>query len=271
MQAVAHLDLLQKLMLDGVDLLQRNDLYDSLEVFNRCLAIRPAYTPALALKSVVLSELQQIEAARCLVDFERFVRRYRPGPPVEFKSLTEFNNRLVDSVVGHESLSERKFTLMPSGRTTENLLPNSNEVVCGLENMIRRAVRVYMRIQRALPPHAFLPSRIPSTMWLTIWGNVLESNEQLGSHYHPNSWLSGVYYAQVPEEIPVKEERSSGAIEFGRPNTDLNCTSAPEVMTIVPEEGMMLLFPSYIFHGTIPFQAPKQRISLAFELAFPDR
>ena len=40
----------------------------------------------------------------------------------------------------------------------------------------------------------------------------------------------------------------------------------PELTTFRPEPGMMLLFPSYFFHRTLPFQSHETRISIAFDV-----
>jgi len=34
-----------------------------------------------------------------------------------------------------------------------------------------------------------------------------------------------------------------------------------------PEEGVLLLFPSYLFHRTLPFAGEGERISISFDLA----
>ncbi|MCW5581951.1 MAG: hypothetical protein KIS72_11480 [Luteimonas sp.] len=36
--------------------------------------------------------------------------------------------------------------------------------------------------------------------------------------------------------------------------------------TIRPEEGTMLLFPSYFYHRTLPFEDESPRISIAFDV-----
>ncbi len=33
-----------------------------------------------------------------------------------------------------------------------------------------------------------------------------------------------------------------------------------------PEEGLMMVFPSYFYHRTIPFEAAEHRISIAFDV-----
>ncbi len=36
--------------------------------------------------------------------------------------------------------------------------------------------------------------------------------------------------------------------------------------TFQPEEGLMLLFPSYFYHRTVPFEAAEERISISFDV-----
>ena len=45
----------------------------------------------------------------------------------------------------------------------------------------------------------------------------------------------------------------------------LVCSFQPNVETIRPEEGMLVLFPSYFYHRTIPFESAQQRICIAFD------
>ena len=38
--------------------------------------------------------------------------------------------------------------------------------------------------------------------------------------------------------------------------------------TVAPAEGTMVLFPSYLWHNTIPFESEHERISISFDV-FP--
>ena len=84
-------------------------------------------------------------------------------------------------------------------------------------------------------------------------------------HIHASGWLSGVYYAQLPDSAPGGDDHA-GWIEFGRPGYDLPATGA-QVRAIAPEVGRLLFFPSYFFHRTIPFRGDRPRVSVAFDLA----
>jgi len=59
----------------------------------------------------------------------------------------------------------------------------------------------------------------------------------------------------------------SGWIEFGLPDPELGCKAEPFLRQVRPEAGSIVLFPSYFYHRTLPFDAPGQRISIAFDLA----
>jgi hypothetical protein len=86
-------------------------------------------------------------------------------------------------------------------------------------------------------------------------------------HIHPAGWLSGVYYLQVLEASP--ERPQEGWIEFGRPDPALAGSTDSTTRLVRPEAGTMVLFPSYFYHCTLPFEIPGPRISIAFDV-MPD-
>jgi hypothetical protein len=84
------------------------------------------------------------------------------------------------------------------------------------------------------------------------------------SHTHAGSVLSGVYYPYIPSN--VNDEGPAGHIEFGRP--DINFSGPPPpIRMIQPKTGLLLLFPSYLFHRILPGDFPEERFSIAFDLS----
>jgi len=102
---------------------------------------------------------------------------------------------------------------------------------------------------------------------------VLEHKENHWSqpHSHPNSALSGVLYLDVPE--------NSGNIKFHKPDNyhnQLNTDTLSFVFheydiqnsdtwTIVPEDGVLLLFPSHIRHSVGVNSSGKTRWCVSFD------
>jgi uncharacterized protein (TIGR02466 family) len=89
---------------------------------------------------------------------------------------------------------------------------------------------------------------------------VLDSGGYQDPHNHPSGVLSGVYYVQVPGT------GEAGAIEFGRPAPKFSAPSIPKLKVIRPQAGLVVLFPSFYWHRTIPFESDSKRISIAFDL-----
>ena len=46
----------------------------------------------------------------------------------------------------------------------------------------------------------------------------------------------------------------------------LHWTVEPDTRAFQPAPGLMVLFPSYMFHETIPFESSETRISIAFDI-----
>ena len=115
------------------------------------------------------------------------------------------------------------------------------------------------------PAHPFAAQR-PARWRLSAWAVVMEGQGYQAPHIHPQAWLSGVYYASVPPDMAASDTEQAGWIEFGEPLPDYRFTAKPELRLIRPEEGLMLLFPSYFFHRTLPFSAGGTRISIAFDV-----
>jgi hypothetical protein len=98
-----------------------------------------------------------------------------------------------------------------------------------------------------------------------MWCVVLQSGGHQIPHIHPEAWLSGVYYPQVPEAIRTGAG-PEGWLEFGYAERPFPSLLEPRIVRIRPAEGLLVMFPSYFYHRTVPFEADGTRISVAFDL-----
>jgi hypothetical protein len=82
------------------------------------------------------------------------------------------------------------------------------------------------------------------------------------NHIHPEGWISSAYYVSVPTETH-DENLKSGWLKFGEPRfTAPGC--GPEHF-IKPLAGRLVLFPSYLWHGTNAIHGSEPRVSVAFD------
>lgn len=104
------------------------------------------------------------------------------------------------------------------------------------------------------------------------WGINMREGDLNMQHVHPDAKVSGVYYVRIPKgQGGGSQAKPGGAIMFcdPRPRAHMN-QIANQITEIViqPEEGMMILFPSYYEHAVIPFRGGGVRTCIAFNADF---
>jgi len=108
--------------------------------------------------------------------------------------------------------------------------------------------------------------RSPPRNWtLRLWGTVLQRDGRQTPHIHPLGWMSGVYYAKVPNDV-VGDPGENGWLEFGPPPPKYASIHPRTTRTIEPALGKLVLFPSYFYHSTKALQSDDERVSLAFDV-----
>jgi tetratricopeptide (TPR) repeat protein len=88
------------------------------------------------------------------------------------------------------------------------------------------------------------------------------------SHVHPRGWISSACYIQLPESMTATHT-GEGILSFGAPGM-LTAPSLDAQLSVRPVPGQLVLFPSYFWHGTLPFQSEQPRLTVAFDVV-PDR
>jgi hypothetical protein len=86
-------------------------------------------------------------------------------------------------------------------------------------------------------------------------------------HIHADGWLSGVYYVEVPAVVRDPAGRA-GWLQVGGSRRDIRLTREPITRAVQPEPGLLVTFPSHLWHDTIPLpeQNAERRLCLAFDL-----
>lgn len=113
------------------------------------------------------------------------------------------------------------------------------------------------------PGHPFLRRKAPRLGFSGSWSVRLAAGGHHVSHVHPNGWMSSAYYARMPASDDQARHKHEGWIQFGVPPDHLGLDLSPRRI-VEPEPGMLVLFPSYVWHGTIPFRRG-DRLTAAFD------
>ena len=235
----------------------------AIEVFDQCIASNGRDFHALAYKAHALRDAGDFVNAGRLLDYDTFVKRYEMPVPDCFEDLEQMNLALAKHVSRHPSLQANVRSTVKGDHTAE-LLAAPWGPMAEMETVINRAVGWYCSQLPDMPDHPVIQSR-PVAWRLTAWGVVLKNKGHERSHIHPNGWLSGVFYVQLPDVVSNPASAPQGWLEFGRPTTDLRMRAAPETRTYQPQYGSIILFPSYFYPGTVPFTSKEKRICISFD------
>jgi tetratricopeptide (TPR) repeat protein len=238
-----------------------------LEAVNRALPHYPGNTLLIGIKSVACSELGKSDEVAELVDFDRLIEVKEFSAPDGYPDLKSFNDALCAHCLAHPSLAyEPDGVSTIKGYQTANFMWDEDRgPIAPLLEMIDEGVRDYQETHPIDQSHPFLAQR-PKNWDFFIWGTVLDAQGHQGSHIHPHGWLSGVYYPRIPDVISADSETQPGWIEFGRAAPYPNAKAENVLRTYQPQEGRVVLFPSYFYHNTVPFESSDQRFSIAFDI-----
>jgi tetratricopeptide (TPR) repeat protein len=237
---------------------------DAIAVFDACMDSNGREFHSLAYKAHAFDDAGQHDNARDLLDFDRFVKTYAFEPPKGYDTLTAFNDALARHIKTHPTLQGGVMST-ENGKHTGELLRAPKGPMGAMEARIDEAIRWYIDNLPDDPDHPAV-KWAPSEWKLTSWGVVMHNKGHERAHIHPNGWLSGVFYLSLPDVLNDPDRQPEGWLEFGRPTADLHVKSELTVRHYKPEYGQMFLFPSYFYHGTIPFKSEQRRICVSFDV-----
>ena len=113
------------------------------------------------------------------------------------------------------------------------------------------------------PAHPFLSRRSKELRVVGSWSVRLQGGGHHVSHFHQEGWMSSAYYARLPPVAAEQWAAHQGWIQFGVPPAEFNLDLAPRRI-VEPAAGRLVLFPSYMLHGTVPFDQG-DRLTAAFD------
>jgi uncharacterized protein (TIGR02466 family) len=99
------------------------------------------------------------------------------------------------------------------------------------------------------------------------WSVKLGAGGRHADHVHPRAWISSALYVETPPQVNAGGKE--GWLRFGAAQIGA-AFSLPAEHWVQPEAGSLVLFPSFLWHGTEPFTGAGERLTVAFDLE-PDR
>lgn len=200
---------------------------------------------------------------RRLHDYPRLVQVFRPAPPSGFADIRQFNAALADSLAAWHRSSERPLDQSIRGGTqTDRNLPLEDPSVAAFFSMLDASIRQYIASLDADGAHPTDRRKSGGYRIAGSWSVQLRPGGFHVNHVHPAGWVSSAYYIEIPD-IPGSSSKA-GWLKFGEPGFPAPGCGADHFVR--PEPGMLVLFPSFMWHGTVPFDGGKRRLTAAFDV-----
>lgn len=153
-------------------------------------------------------------------------------------------------------------TLRGGTQTTDDLFARDLPDVTMVRAMIETDIRRYIAALPDDPDHPFLGRKSRDFAFAGSWSVRLRRSGFHENHIHPEGWISAAYYVSLPDAV---EDGQQGWLKFGE--TGLRLGTRERITQLVrPEPGLLVLFPSYLYHGTIPFEDHRHRTTIAFDV-----
>ena len=209
--------------------------------------------------------LQEDERDEDLNRYDSLIKVFDLKAPDGFSSMEDFNAELglyLERL--HPKTDAYLEQSLVGGTQTEGCIFGAGHaLVEKLRARIEETVSAFIADLPADESHPFLARRPGRFRYAGAWSSLLRDQGFHVNHLHPEGWVSCCYYVTVPAETDNPETRN-GWIKFGEPSIDLPLKN-PIRRAVQPIPGRLVLFPSYMWHGTVPLSAPSPRTTIAFD------
>lgn len=201
-----------------------------------------------------------------LCHYDRFVMTQDVEPPDGYADQSSFTTALAETLnalhtAEHAPLNQ---SLRGGTQTSGSLFGRRDPVIASTREALKRTVEQMIAGLPSDAEHPFLRRNTQRVRFTGSWSVRLRSSGRHVNHYHPKGWLSSAFYVQLPPSVDADDTAHAGWIQFGQPPLQYETKLTPRRIE-QPKVGRLVLFPSYMWHGTVPFHDDAHRLTVAFD------
>tara|TARA_B100000686_G_scaffold324451_1_gene380143 strand:- start:234 stop:1523 length:1290 start_codon:yes stop_codon:yes gene_type:complete len=178
-----------------------------------------------------------------------------------------FSDKLANELIEYHRSNKNDYrsqSLLHNGsQSSGNLFLLDEPFATKLKFCIEKQVELY-RSKFKDSEQGFL-NHWPKSYELFGWLVSIKSGGNLDAHNHKEGWLSGSFYLSMPRSEGRGEDDGNIAFSYQGPKYPSGGRSSERrVVDVRPRD--ICMFPSSLFHETVPFKGNEERISFAFDV-----
>ncbi|KAA5804434.1 hypothetical protein F1654_00010 [Alkalicaulis satelles] len=229
---------------------------------SRMLALAPDNQQAVNLQAMVWRMTGDARFGE-VYDYDSFVRAQTIDAPPGWSSRADYLKDLAAELKAAHPYAAHPFgQSVRHGSQRPDILSVQTPAIQAFRTAMSPLVDAYID---GLGAGADPLRRRRSAQWRIhgIWSVWLPPGGFHADHVHPQGWLSSAFYVELPSA--VDSGGREGWIRFG----ESGIPAAPAQTAqhwVRPEPGMLVLFPSYMWHGTVPFGGKEARLTMAMDI-----
>lgn len=243
-------------------LLACGDAPQALELATRLHALRPDNQLAIALQATAWRLLDDPRFGE-LYDYGALVRTYMLAVPPGWTSLDHYVADLAAELKQVHPFRSHPFgQSVRHGSQRSDVLSTQTPAIQAFPAALDEPLRLHIDHLGTGPD----PVRSRNTGRWKIrgaWSVWLRPGGFHADHVHSQGWLSSACYIELPERISA--DKNEGWLKFGEPGIPTRPALSWQ-HSVQPIPGMIALFPSFMWHGTIPFGGDEPRLTIAMDV-----
>jgi hypothetical protein len=204
-----------------------------------------------------------------LCDYDHLVTLIEVEPPARHPDMSSFLTELEQTLNAlHKARTEPvRQSLRGGSQTSGRLFGRPQAVIGEVEQALLRSIEQRIAALPSDPTHPYLRRKQRSVSFSGSWSVKLWSSGNHVNHFHSEGWMSSAFYVSLPPVVQSAQSAGThaGHIQFGQPPVELGL-DLPARRVIQPKRGHLALFPSYLWHGTVPFVDDAPRLTIAFDM-----
>lgn len=201
---------------------------------------------------------------RVLCDYDTLVAGWTIEIPTGWPSLQSYLTDLAAALRAFHTVRAHPFdqSLRGGTQTHADLAQCSDPVIRAFFQAVDEPIRCYINDiaarEEPLRQRGTVAYRIHSA-----WSVRLRPAGFHVNHVHQYGWLSSACHIEVP--AVVDHGGQEGWLKLGEPGIATQPPLSADRL-IRPQPGRLILFPSYIWHGTVPFSGDSERLSIGLDV-----